>query len=71
MSEGEIRLHGYARKDKNGKMHYLVRSQPEDQMVNLKDVVIFCFPYETNDGRQKMNVVIRPADNQQKADDAE
>ena len=60
-SKNRIQLHGYARTDSFGKMHYFVRSSDVDMFVNLKDYVIFLFPYD-KDGKSKMRIFLCPAD---------
>jgi hypothetical protein len=42
-------------------MHYFVRSSDVDMFVNLKDYVIFLFPYD-KDGKSKMRIFLCPAD---------
>lgn len=56
-----IQLHAYARTDKNGKMHYFVRSSDVDCIINLRDYVFFIFPY-TKDAKAKARIFLCPAD---------
>lgn len=55
-------LLGYAKTDKKGNQYYFIRSAEEDQTVNLKDVVIFIHPFKTNEGKDKVRLIMRPAD---------
>ena len=44
--------------DRESKIYYFSGGSREDKMVNLKDVVVFVFPQENDDGTQTMKVTI-------------
>lgn len=55
-------LLGYAKTDKNGKQYFFIRSTEEDTMINLKEVVMFIHPFQTKEGKDKVRLIVRPAD---------
>lgn len=44
--------------DREGKTYYFSGGAREDKTINLKDVVIFVFPQENDNGTQTMKVTI-------------
>lgn len=52
---------GYAKTDSRGEQYFFVRSTEHDQYVNLKNMVMFLHPFKTQDGKDKIRVIFRPA----------
>jgi hypothetical protein len=63
-----IELLGYAKTDARDQLYYFIRSSEVDQVVNLKDYVVMLHPFKTKEGKDKIRLIFRPADNKQKGE---
>jgi hypothetical protein len=52
------KFHAREKSDKDDKTYYFSGGSKEDKQVNLKDVVVFVFPQENEDGTLTMKVVL-------------
>jgi hypothetical protein len=57
-----IEMLGYAKTDVKGQQYFFIRSSEEDQVVNLKEVVLMIHPFKTESGKDKVRLIFRPAD---------
>lgn len=48
MPRTKVYLQGYEKTDRNGNKYFFVKSADVDMLVNLKEFVIFVFPYKQN-----------------------
>lgn len=68
MNNEPIEILGYAKTDKKGQQYFFFRSSDVDQIVNLKDFVVFAHPFQTAEGKDKCRLILRPADKNTKGE---